>query len=136
MICLDTNVVIAMLNERISPVWTQYEDALAGGETIVISSIVLYELWYGARKSAKQSESAERIAQFMSGPIRILDFEAEDAEEAGDIRATLARAGTPIGPYDILIAAQARRRNALLVTANTREFARVPRLTIEDWTVR
>ena len=66
--------------------------------------------------------------------MQVLDFDAEDAEEAGDIRATLQRAGTPIGPYDILIAAQARRRDALLVTANTREFARVPGLQIEDWT--
>jgi hypothetical protein len=52
--------------------------------------------------------------------------ELEDAEEAGEIRAELERAGTPIGPYDILIAAQARRRSALLVTANTGEFTRVP----------
>jgi tRNA(fMet)-specific endonuclease VapC len=60
-------------------------------------------------------------------------FEPEDAEEAGDIRAALERSGTPIGPYDTLIAAQARRRGALLVTANRREFARVPGLRSEDW---
>ena len=63
-----------------------------------------------------------------------MTFDAEDAHEAGDIRALLERAGTPIGPYDILIAAQARRRGATLVTANTREFARVPGLKTEDWT--
>jgi tRNA(fMet)-specific endonuclease VapC len=57
-------------------------------------------------------------------------FEPEDAEEAGDIRAELEREGRPIGPYDILIAAQARRRGALLVTANTGEFTRVPGLKI------
>jgi tRNA(fMet)-specific endonuclease VapC len=62
-----------------------------------------------------------------------LPFEIEDAEEAGDIRAALERAGTPIGPYDILIAAQARRRGAILVTANEHEFARVPGLMVEDW---
>ncbi len=62
-------------------------------------------------------------------------FEPEDAEEAGDIRAELERAGTPIGPYDVLIAAQARRRNALLVTANMGEFTRVPGLRIEDWAI-
>jgi len=50
----------------------------------------------------------------------------EDAEELGDIRAALERAGTPIGPDDILIAAQARRRSAVLITANDREFARRP----------
>jgi tRNA(fMet)-specific endonuclease VapC len=52
-----------------------------------------------------------------------------------DIRAALERAGTPIGPYDLLVAAQARRRDALLETANEREFARVPRLKFEDWTM-
>lgn len=63
-------------------------------------------------------------------------FEPEDAEEAGEIRAELERAGTPIGPHDVLIAAQARRRSALLVTANTTEFIRVPRLRIADWSNR
>ena len=61
-----------------------------------------------------------------------MPFEPEDAEEAGDIRAALERAGTPIGPYDVLIAAQARRLDALLVTANTREFARVPGLKLYE----
>ena len=65
--------------------------------------------------------------------ISILPFEVEDAEEAGDIRAALERVGRPIGPYDILIAAQVRRRGATLVTANQREFERVPGLAVEDW---
>ena len=57
----------------------------------------------------------------------------DDAREAGDIRAALERTGTPIGPYDVLIAAQARRRGAMLATANVREFARVPGLRLVDW---
>jgi tRNA(fMet)-specific endonuclease VapC len=69
----------------------------------------------------------------MAGPIRLLEFDEEDAREAGEIRALLERKGTPIGPYDVIIAAQARRRGALLVTANEREFARVPGLKTEDW---
>ena len=64
----------------------------------------------------------------MAGPLQVLSFDSDDAREAGDIRATLEQAGTPIGAYDILIAAQARRRAATLVTANMREFLRV-----EDW---
>jgi tRNA(fMet)-specific endonuclease VapC len=72
---------------------------------------------------------------FLAGPIRVLNFDAEDARESGDIRAALARAGTPIGPYDVLIAAQARRRGAILVTANKNEFARVPGLQTQDWTI-
>ncbi|MGA9430725.1 MAG: PIN domain-containing protein [Xanthobacteraceae bacterium] len=69
----------------------------------------------------------------MASPVAILNFDADDAREAGDIRAALERAGTPIRPYDIHIAAQARRRGATLVTANAREFARVPGLAIQDW---
>jgi tRNA(fMet)-specific endonuclease VapC len=100
---------------------------------IAISSIVLFELRYGAMKSARPERNVRRIADFLVGPIAVLPFEPGDAEEAGDIRAAVERAGTSIGPYDLLIAAQARRRGALLVTANTREFARVPGLDIEDW---
>jgi tRNA(fMet)-specific endonuclease VapC len=133
MICLDTNVVIAVLNDRISPALARIEAAISAGDTLAISSIVLYELWYGAAKSARPQRNAQRITDFLAGPIEVLPFEPADAEEAGEIRAALERAGTPIGPYDVLVAAQARRRDALLVTANEREFARVPRLKFEDW---
>lgn len=70
----------------------------------------------------------------MADFMRVLNFDQDDAREAGEIRATLRAAGTPIGPYDVLIAAQARRRDAVLITTNTREFVRVPGLRIEDWT--
>jgi tRNA(fMet)-specific endonuclease VapC len=133
MICLDTNVVIAVLNDRTSPALARIEAAISAGDTLAISCIVLYELWYGAAKSARPERNAQRITDFLAGPIEVLPFEPADAEEAGEIRATLERAGTPIGPYDVLVAAQARRRDALLVTANEREFARVPRLKFEDW---
>jgi tRNA(fMet)-specific endonuclease VapC len=133
MICLDTNVVIAVLNDRTSPALARIEAAISAGDTLAISSIVLYELWHGAAKSARPQRNAQRIADFLAGPIEVLPFEPADAEEAGEIRAALERAGTPIGPYDVLVAAQARRRDALLVTANEREFARVPRLKFEDW---
>jgi tRNA(fMet)-specific endonuclease VapC len=99
-----------------------------------LPTIVLFELRYGIAKSARPQDNAERLATFLELPIAILPFEPDDAEEAGDIRAALEPAGTPIGPYDILIAAQARRRGATLVTAKLREFARVPRLKTEDWT--
>jgi tRNA(fMet)-specific endonuclease VapC len=133
MICLDTNAVIAVLNDRSSPVRARIDAAIGSGGALAISSIVLFELRYGAAKSARPDRNAQRIADFLSGPIEVLPFEPADADEAGDIRAALERAGTPIGPYDILVAAQARRRDALLVTANEREFTRVPRLKLEDW---
>ena len=86
---------------------------------------------YGAAKSARPERNARRILDFLGGPIEVLPFGSEDADEAGDIRAVLERAGTPIGPYDVIIAAQARA--TLLVTANAREFVRVPRLRCADW---
>lgn len=94
---------------------------------------MFFELWYGIAKSERQRRNAAAIADFFAGPVQILNFDADDAREAGEIRAALARFGTPIGPYDILIAAQARRRGATLVTANAPEFARVPGLKMEDW---
>ena len=66
----------------------------------------------------------------------MLAFDSEDARVAGGIRAGLEAKGTPIGPYDLLIAAQALRREAILVTANVREFGRVEGLALEDWTLR
>jgi tRNA(fMet)-specific endonuclease VapC len=133
MICLDTNAVIAVLNDSASPVRARIGETIARGDTLTISPIVLFELRYGAAKSARPERNIQRIADFLVGAVEVLPFEPEDAEEAGDIRAVLERAGTPIGPYDILIAAQARRRDALLVTANEREFVRVPGLKTEDW---
>ncbi len=65
----------------------------------------------------------------------VVEFDAEDAMAAGKLRAELERGGVGIGPFDTLIAGQALRRGYTLVTANTREFSRVPGLLIEDWRV-
>jgi tRNA(fMet)-specific endonuclease VapC len=105
-------------------------------DDFALPTIVLFELQYGIAKSARAQDNAERLATFLELPIPILHFEPDDAQEAGDIRAALERAKIPIRPYDILIAAQARRRGATRLTANLREFARAPRLTTEDWTGR
>jgi tRNA(fMet)-specific endonuclease VapC len=133
MICLDTNAVISVLSNRSSPVRMRIDAAIALGHTFAVSSVVLFELRYGAAKSAQPVRNSRRIDDFLAGPIEVLPFESAHADEAGDIRAALERVGTPIGPYDVLVAAQARGRDALLVTANGREFARVPRLKFEDW---
>lgn len=133
MICLDTNAVIAAINARAPRVRPRLEQALAGGVAVGIPIVVWFELHYGAAKSARARQNRATLAAFLALDVAIWPFDTEDAEEAGDIRAALERAGTPIGPYDILIAAQARRRGALLVTANEREFARVPGLRCEDW---
>lgn len=133
MICLDTNAVIKILNETGSQVELRLRAALKERQSIAISSIVLFELWHGAMKSARIQDNTERIEEFLAAPTEVLAFDSDDAREAGDIRAALEKIGKSIGPYDILIAAQARRRGAVLVTANEREFARVPGLHTEDW---
>jgi tRNA(fMet)-specific endonuclease VapC len=132
MMCLDTNVVIAVLKQRPAPLLERFTRELAQG-TLALSTIVLFELYYGIANSSRRKENSDRLAVFLQAPIAMLSFEPEDAEEAGTLRAELRRAGTPIGPYDLLIAAQARRRGAVLVTANATEFARVPGLMMEDW---
>lgn len=134
MFCLDTNAVIGALNERIPQVAERLDAELARGTPILLSTIVLYELHYGVANSARPAKNLALLENFLEAPVSIIAFEAADAGEAGSIRAALAKAGNPIGPYDVLIAAQARRRGAALVTSNEREFARVPGLIITDWT--
>jgi len=133
MICLDSNAVIAAINARVPGVRLRLEQALTERVVVGIPIVVWFELHYGAMKSARVRENRATLAAFLALDVTIWPFDADDAEEAGDIRVTLERAGTPIGPYDILIAAQARRRAAVLVTSNGREFARVPGLRFEDW---
>jgi tRNA(fMet)-specific endonuclease VapC len=125
---LDTNTLIAIFNHPGSSAHRRLRSQSPGD--IAISSIVAYELYYGAFKSARQVENAGRIDALQ---FQILPFDREDARHAGDVRAALERAGTPIGSYDILIAGQARSRNLILATNNGREFARVDGLRIEDW---
>ncbi len=130
---LDTNAVIALLKDRPAGVRARLRRAMSRGASIAVSSVVLYELWYGVARSERRRENAERLGVFLSGRIDVVAFDAEDAATAGDLRATLEAAGTPIGPYDVLIAAQALRSGATLVTANVSEFARVRDLAWQDW---
>lgn len=132
MICLDTNVVIAVLKQEPVHLVERFTQELPQGG-LALSCIVLFELHYGIANSARRRENTERLAIFLQAPIDVLPFEPEDAEAAGELRAELKRAGMPIGPYDVLIAAQARRRGAKLVTADHAEFYRVPGLITEDW---
>jgi len=134
MIHLDTNVAIALLNGQPPQVRTHFDAARDAGIPVGLSSIVYHELMHGAAASARRRANEEKIALFIaSGRITLLAFDEADAGEAADIRAHLRRQGTPIGPFDVLTAAQARRAGKVLVTANTGEFARVPGLQVLDW---
>jgi tRNA(fMet)-specific endonuclease VapC len=134
MLCLDTNVVITILNERSKLVTDRFLAAMTTDE-ICLPVVAYFELWHGAQRSQRSADNERQIKAFLLSPVQVLDFDHLDAEHAGDIYALLKRSGTPIGHYDVLIAAQARRRGATLVTANTGEFERVPGLEIEDWSL-
>jgi tRNA(fMet)-specific endonuclease VapC len=106
--------------------------AAPGG--IVLCSVVVAELLYGAHRSAQTARNLVQVRTFCSGFASIV-FDDAAAEEYGAIRAHLDRAGTPIGPNDLLISAIARSRSLILVTHNVAEFSRVSGLQIEDWQV-
>ena len=133
---LDTNTVVALLRNQPASVRIRLRRAASRGASIAVSSVVLYELWYGVARSEQTRENAQRVRVLLSGNINVVPFDEEDAATAGDLRAALEKQGTPIGPYDVLIAAQAVRRGATLVTANVPEFARVRGLLWQDWTAK
>jgi tRNA(fMet)-specific endonuclease VapC len=103
---------------------------------VAISAVVAFELWYGAAKSARRQANRQRLETFFAGPLELVPFDDEDARAADRVRAALESAGRPIGAYDLLIAGQALRHDATLVTANTAEFWRVGDLRWEDWASR
>ncbi len=133
MFCLDTNVVIFAINERRPKIAERLHRELAAGTPMLVPAIVMFELEYGCAKSKRREHSRRTLEVFLSAGFDQPPFDIEDAREAGEIRALLEARGQPIGPYDTLIAAQARRRGATLVTLNAREFERVPGLSVEDW---
>lgn len=124
---LDTNAVIAILKGHAGFIarMTQYQP-----NDFALPSIVAHELYYGAFKAQRVAENLARVQALR---FAVLEFDHEDARRAGMLRAELAGAGTPIGPYDVLIAGQALSRALTLVTRNMREFQRVPDLRLEDW---
>ena len=95
-----------------------------------ISVVAAHELFYGAYKSRRRTQNLTRLDGLR---FAVLEFDKEDARQAGEIRAALAAVGTRIGPYDVLIAGQARARSLVLITLNTGEFSRVSGLRVEDW---
>jgi len=130
---LDTNACIALINGKPATVRARIKKALDGGAEVFVPAVVAFELWYGVEKSKQREANAKRVEVFFAGPLSLLPFEDEDARAAGRVRAAVESAGKPIGAYDVLIAGQAQRHKLTLVTANTKEFARVSGLTWEDW---
>jgi tRNA(fMet)-specific endonuclease VapC len=131
-ILLDTNACIAAFNGTSNNVRRRLDEIVTLGVKPAVSSIAIFELRYGVAKSARVESNSQRLDVFLRS-VRPLVFDEEDARFAGLIRATLKRSGRPIGPYDLLIAGQALRHDLMLITANVREFSRVPGLRWEDW---
>jgi len=132
---LDTNAAIAVINGSPGRIRKHLKQLQNDGASVAVSSIVLFELWYGVANSNRWTDNAAALRAFLKQNIAVLSFDEEDARAAGELRATLEQAATQIGAYDLLIAAQALRRNITLVTANTREFARAKGLLYEDWSL-
>ena len=130
---LDTNVCVTLLSNISTSALRRKLQTQKQTADIFISSIVLFELWYGVAKSKRLSAFSRRSERLLSLGLDPLDLSAEDAEAAGLIRAQLEAQKQPIGPYDTLIAGQALARGLTLVTANHREFARIEGLRWEDW---
>jgi tRNA(fMet)-specific endonuclease VapC len=130
---LDTYACIALINGHPATVRTRMQKATAGGNHVLVSSVAVFELWYGVAKSTKQEFNRKRLETFLAGPILVLPFEDADARVAGSVRSALESVGKPIGAYDLLMAGQALRHQLTLVTANVSEFSRVKGLVWQDW---
>jgi tRNA(fMet)-specific endonuclease VapC len=130
---LDTNTCIGLIKNAPDGIRSQFDSVLREGGTLLISSLVTFELWYVVAKSQRREVNAERLSNFLAWPIETLAFDEEDSQHAGRIRAQLETKGTPIGAFDLLLAGQAIRHGLTLVTSNTREFSRVPGLGLLNW---
>ena len=127
---LDTNACIVYLNSSNSSVMRRLQSL--SPQDIAVCSVVKAELFYGANRSNNPQRTLALQQKFLNNFVS-LPFDDGAAIAYGKIRADLAAMGTPIGPYDLQIAAIALANNLILVTHNTREFNRIANLKVEDW---
>ena len=129
---LDTNICVYAINNRHPKLTNKLLTILP--DEIAVSSITVGELEYGAAKSKWGERTRQTLYAFLSN-YTILPFDSADAICFGNLRAALALTGTPIGAYDVMIAAQGLTKGLTVVTHNTVEFSRVPKLGLEDWVI-
>lgn len=127
---LDTNICIFTIKRRPASVRERFKQF---ADQLCISSVTWMELVYGVERSAKPQQNVT-IAEGLAARVTLLDYDTDAANHTGQIRAELAGRGSPIGPYDQMIAGHARSCGLILVTNNTREFDRVSGLRLENWT--
>lgn len=127
---LDTNVCVDYLNGRFPAVAAKLQSLAP--EEVAISVVAVAELRFGATKSARAEANHRRLDLFLDD-VAVLDLDRDAARAYGSLRTALERSGTPIGPNDMLIAAQALAAGAVLVSANLDELRRVAGLAVESW---
>jgi len=127
---LDTNICIYIIKNNPMSVRQKFESVRASD--LVLSIVTLAELRYGAEKSQARAKAIRAVEQ-LTAYIEIAELDQVVAEHYADIRATLDRAGTPIGNNDLWLAAHARANDWILVSNNIREFERVEGLRLENW---
>jgi tRNA(fMet)-specific endonuclease VapC len=127
---LDTNICIYIINRKPAAVLKRVQAKQPG--RVAISTITVAELEYGVARSRYPQRNRLALLEFLV-PFAILDFDQQAAMEYGLIRSSLESKGRPVGPMDLLLAAQAKSHNLILVTNDEKEFARVDGLRIENW---
>ncbi len=127
---LDTNICIYIINRKPAAVLKRVQARQPG--QIAISTITVAELEYGVARSRDPGRNKIALLEFLL-PFTILDFDQKASMEYGLIRSSLESKGKPVGPMDLLLAAQAKAHDLILVTNNEKEFARVQGLRIENW---
>jgi tRNA(fMet)-specific endonuclease VapC len=127
---LDTNACISYLNNPQSSV--RYRIERLQPSSVFVCSVVKAELYFGVMNSRRPLKNREKLERFLQ-QLGSVPFDDAAALLYGEVRAKLSKAGRPIGPYDLQIAAIALSRNLIIVTHNTKEFSRIAGLKLEDW---
>lgn len=128
---LDTDICVYTIKNRPAVVrgaFSRYSGQLC------VSAVTAMELMFGAAKSSAPARTQEQVEGFLAR-LDVMDYDAGAASNTAELRGELGRSGTPIGPYDVMIAGHARALGLVLVTNNEREFQRVPGLRLENWAV-
>jgi tRNA(fMet)-specific endonuclease VapC len=126
----DTNACISLLRKREDRLIARWKSVKA--TDIILCSIIVYELRYGAQRSPDPAREHAKLDLFLS-PFNSIPFDDQSAQRCAEVRAELELAGRVIGPHDLQIAAIALQNNLTLVTHNTGEFSRIAGLKLEDW---
>jgi tRNA(fMet)-specific endonuclease VapC len=130
MYMLDTNICIYIIKKRTTSLLNKLDGISTG--PLCVSVITYAELRYGVERSSSKRLN-QRVLDIFLSHLKVLAWDTDAADQYAKARDYLAGKGTPIGNMDLLIAAHALSRKNILITHNTREFARVPNLKYEDW---